>query len=309
MFKSDWVPWFIAGLVFIVGCTGLMAAISSEDPAETGVENPLDSPTEVAQPIPTPTSIWIPTRTPGGIATPTAQVAPTPTTRPAVAPAPPPPGALTRLIESSFPEAISAQVKYEEYDTNDPFRSITIRLQMNEPPELAQEVAGEAIRLVRWQVEGAGSLDASQWQYIALVFRPEETEPFIVGVKRPMRNYIEWDPLGTGAGEPDSAPMPTDFKSLAVHEIKRSPRVRDASVALDGRTLSLVIIVEYATNESYAKQLGDNFVRLVKTFSDDDPPGQKIGRGTYDYLVGVYYPNEKRLVLGAKSRAADHISW
>ena len=108
---------------------------------------------------------------------------------------------------------------------------------------------------------------------------------------------------------PASAGPAAQTESLAVSELENQARVRDAAASLDGRKYTLVIVVDYATSESYAKQLGDNFVRLIKSFSDDDAPGQSIGRGKYDYVVGVYYPNEERLVLGAKSRAADRISW
>ncbi len=64
-----------------------------------------------------------------------------------------------------------------------------------------------------------------------------------------------------------------------------------------------------ATNEDYARQLGDNFVRMVKAFSDDDPPGQTIGTGKYDYLISIYTSAEERVALGAKSRISDRISW
>ena len=86
-------------------------------------------------------------------------------------------------------------------------------------------------------------------------------------------------------------------------------RVRDASIQKEGRLISLVLIVDYATSEDYAKQLADNFVRMFKSLSDDDPPAKEIGRGIYDYLVGVYFPNESVLVLGGKVRASPHITW
>ena len=73
--------------------------------------------------------------------------------------------------------------------------------------------------------------------------------------------------------------------------------------------MSLVLIVHPITNESHAKQLGDSFVRMFKSLSDDDSPGSSIGRGKYDYLIGVYYPNEKRVAQGAKSRTSSRISW
>ena len=34
-----------------------------------------------------------------------------------------------------------------------------------------------------------------------------------------------------------------------------------------------------------------------------------LGKGKYDYLIGVYYPNEKPLAIGAKAKTSDRISW
>ena len=47
---------------------------------------------------------------------------------------------------------------------------------------------------------------------------------------------------------------------------------------------------------------------MYKTHNDS-PPGKTIGTGRYDYVIGVYYPNERALVKGAKSRVSNRISW
>ncbi len=99
------------------------------------------------------------------------------------------------------------------------------------------------------------------------------------------------------------------IEALVLASIEVLPRVVDAAMFQDGDQISLVVVVDYATNESYAKQLGDNFVRLAKTHLKDVAPGKNIGKGEYDYLVGVYYPNEKQLALGAKSRSSQDIRW
>ena len=98
---------------------------------------------------------------------------------------------------------------------------------------------------------------------------------------------------------------------MAVPTMMAYPRVRDAAVGQDGKTLSLVLVVDHAIDPSYAQQLGDNFVRMTKTLlQDGETPGkQLIGKGEYDYIIGVYYPNEELLAMGAKARTADRISW
>ena len=96
---------------------------------------------------------------------------------------------------------------------------------------------------------------------------------------------------------------------IAISEMMAHPRVLDCAVSREGDDVSLVIIVGAATNEEIARNLGDNFVRLYKSFSDDDPPGRTIGPGKYNYLVGVYTPAEEKIALGAKSRTSDRITW
>ena len=107
----------------------------------------------------------------------------------------------------------------------------------------------------------------------------------------------------------EDLPDPGLSNSAIAETMKQNPGVLDAAVSKQGNQVSLVLIVVPLTNEGRAKQLGENFVRLFKSLSDDESPGRSIDRGKYDYLIGVYYPNEKKVVQGAKSRASDRISW
>ncbi len=114
-------------------------------------------------------------------------------------------------------------------------------------------------------------------------------------------------PTATAAPAPPSV---DDAAAMAVPSMMAYARVRDAAVSQDGKTLSLVLIVDYATDPSYTQQLGDNFVRLMKSLlQDGETSSERIGKGKYDYLIGIYYPNEKPVAMGAKSRVADDISW
>ena len=94
-----------------------------------------------------------------------------------------------------------------------------------------------------------------------------------------------------------------------IETAKAYPEVVDAAISRDGRRVSLVLVVRSATSTAQAKTLGENFVRLYKSMSDDDPPGKSVGAGQYDYLIGVYYPNEKQVAFGGKVSFAEHISW
>jgi predicted Zn finger-like uncharacterized protein len=100
-----------------------------------------------------------------------------------------------------------------------------------------------------------------------------------------------------------------DVKSLSIHQIMDYSMVKDAAITQQGDEIDLAIIANYATSKSRAIKLGDNFVRLVKSLSKDTPPGKEIGKGIYSYSIGVFYPDKKRIVIGAKNKYATRISW
>ena len=91
--------------------------------------------------------------------------------------------------------------------------------------------------------------------------------------------------------------------------MREQPRVVDAAINREGEAVSLVLIVDYATDMGYAAQLADNFVRQAKAMLKDGQVGKEIGRGKYDYVIGVYLPNKEQLGLGAKARSSDRITW
>ena len=105
------------------------------------------------------------------------------------------------------------------------------------------------------------------------------------------------------------ARLSDDLAAAITSGISGYPEVLEAAVVQDGDLLNLVLIVGYQTNEARARQLGDNFVRLAKSLLGDGGVGTRIGRGEYDYLVGVYYRNEELVAMGAKVGGADRLSW
>ena len=115
--------------------------------------------------------------------------------------------------------------------------------------------------------------------------------------------------LGCGPGPPPPPQITEQEKSMAISAIMDDPAVKDAAVTQEGRTLSLALIVGEAISEPHAKEIGERFVRLVKTFSKDTAPERQIGKGVYDYLVGVYYPGQIKVAMGAKVSIASAITW
>lgn len=101
----------------------------------------------------------------------------------------------------------------------------------------------------------------------------------------------------------------TAVKVLAIDAIKERDFVLDAAVAQKGGKLNLAIIVRNAVNESYARELGDSFVRMVVTALKDGQPGVEIGKTGFDYMVGIYTTDKETVSLGAKVSIARWITW
>ena len=122
------------------------------------------------------------------------------------------------------------------------------------------------------------------------------------------------EPAPTPAHTPTPAQTPTlevaqEIQTIVIGTMMLDPAVRDAAISQAGRDLSLALVIGPAVNEEYARQLGDSFVRMLKSLSQDDPPGLSIGTGIYNYIVAVHYPNGVLVAIGAKARNSDHIRW
>ena len=78
-------------------------------------------------------------------------------------------------------------------------------------------------------------------------------------------------------------------KEIAIMEIKYHDGVLDATIKQEDSTFFLGVSV-YPNGELHAKEIGDNFVRLVKSFGPDDPmPRKGIGEGKFNYRIGIYH--------------------
>lgn len=111
------------------------------------------------------------------------------------------------------------------------------------------------------------------------------------------------------APEPRVSVMSADARQMASDTIELEIDVLDASISQEGEKLALAIIVLDGTSEARAMELGDNFVRLAKTFGPDDNPSREIGRGRYDYLVGIRSAGGSDIAMGAKVGSSPRITW
>lgn len=106
------------------------------------------------------------------------------------------------------------------------------------------------------------------------------------------------------------APVVTEAeKTRAIDQILLHDGAEDAALKQKGNTLSLVVVVSHGTSADRAKEIGEDFVRLVKSFSKDVSPEREVGQGVYDYLIGVYYPGQIEIATGAKASIATSIRW
>ena len=100
---------------------------------------------------------------------------------------------------------------------------------------------------------------------------------------------------------------------LAIDTIKEYDLVSDAAIEKKENDFSLALIVNESTNSIRAKELGENFVRLLKSLipSSIEPNSSKdIGSGNYNYLIGVYgNTTNNKICMGAKASSARKITW
>ena len=94
-----------------------------------------------------------------------------------------------------------------------------------------------------------------------------------------------------------------------INTIKEENNVIDAVLTQQRSNIKLVLTVENKTSKERAKELGESYIRLVKTFSRDINPNKKIGKGIYNYFVRVNNPNKEIIITGIKENTAEFITW
>ena len=99
-------------------------------------------------------------------------------------------------------------------------------------------------------------------------------------------------------------------KTAAIYQITALDEVVDAFIEQPNKkTLSLAVTVNFGTSKDRARDVGESFVRMVKSLGPDNAPGQQIGSGIYDYEITVLYPDRTTVVQGSKVQGVTRISW
>jgi len=122
-------------------------------------------------------------------------------------------------------------------------------------------------------------------------------------------NSVEFSQEVLGPMSLMSPEITKENKRKAIQKIKEQDGVIEAVILQNDAKVKLVLTVIEATTKEQGKELGERFVRLIKTFCRDPNPNKEIGKGIYDYIVEVYYPEKKELVIGIKDRLNEFIAW
>ncbi len=96
---------------------------------------------------------------------------------------------------------------------------------------------------------------------------------------------------------------------LIINEMKGNDDVRDATVVQDGVNIRLYLVVGGEITKKRAIELGERFIRLAKAASKDFKPNKDIGKGIYNYIIQINYPNKRTVLIGNKVCTEKIINW
>ena len=118
-----------------------------------------------------------------------------------------------------------------------------------------------------------------------------------------------WLVVGCSSDSPQPS-LTGQQKTAAINQITALDEVVDALIEQPNKkTLSLAVTVNFGTSRDRARDVGESFVRMVKSLGPDNAPGQQIGSGIYDYEITVLYPDRTTVVQGSKVQGVTRISW
>ncbi len=119
--------------------------------------------------------------------------------------------------------------------------------------------------------------------------------------------------LFTGAEDPGPTVEPLlgqVAREQALARIQGHASVLAANIEQRGRTVALALVVPATTPVATARQLGDDFIRIITTLAPSAPgPGEGIRAGDYDFIIGVHAPNDVEIAVGGRPTATPRIAW
>ena len=101
----------------------------------------------------------------------------------------------------------------------------------------------------------------------------------------------------------------TKDQEAAIIANVKSQGATDAAIGFKDDSINLAFGVPFGTTKEQAKQIGENFVRLTMSLSNDSNPDANLVKGEFSYMVGAYTPDQKWLVMGHKRATLPKITW
>ena len=101
--------------------------------------------------------------------------------------------------------------------------------------------------------------------------------------------------------------LPEQEKAIIINV--KSQGATDAVIKIKDDSINLAFSVLHGTSEDEAKKIGDNFLRLVMSLSNDESPAADLPRGKFSYMIGALTPDQKWLVMGHKRKGVPKIAW
>ncbi len=96
----------------------------------------------------------------------------------------------------------------------------------------------------------------------------------------------------------------------AIKDIREKIEVVDARIHQEEQNISVVLVVNDDTSKQMAEKLGNHFVSEIFVLSDTRPgDAGTLEKGRFNYLIGIYTPNQRRIAVGSKRQGDTKISW
>jgi hypothetical protein len=100
-----------------------------------------------------------------------------------------------------------------------------------------------------------------------------------------------------------------DQMRLVWSKIYESKAVQRAYIVQRDSVIRLHMVVNDGTWKSSSKNLGENLVRLAKTYLGDVVPQKALGTGIFDYELTVTTASNNWFLRGQKPKSRDDIDW
>lgn len=101
-----------------------------------------------------------------------------------------------------------------------------------------------------------------------------------------------------------------DLNALVAFSIMGYPDVKEVTFnEHEEGEISLELKVGTTIPVGAAVRLGDNAVRMAKSFLEPGTVGKQVGKGKRDYGISVYRPDGEPIAKGRKSKGSKDIRW